>query len=300
MTHWLIENFTQNKNAVAIVDSTGEYRYQQLLEQIEAYISLLDKTINHATSIAIISDSSFHSIALFIACYLKKLIIVPIIVNNEQELKDKLSVSEVQFILSLEGAERENITLKITPCEPVSEQNKLCQTLIEREHSGLILFSSGSTGKPKAMLHDLSMLLDSYKAKNVQKKPKAISILVFLMFDHIGGINTILNILTMGAKAVIPEDRKTVSIAGIIEQQKVTVLPASPTFLNLMLLDNVSQHYDLSSLRMITYGTETMPESVLKRLKINFPKVKLLQTFGTSETGIAQVSSRSSTSLDIK
>jgi len=42
----------------------------------------------------------------------------------------------------------------------------------------------------------------------------------------------------------------------------------------------------LASLRVITYGTEPMPESLLARLKATFPRVRFIQTFGTSETGI--------------
>lgn len=51
---------------------------------------------------------------------------------------------------------------------------------------------------------------------------------------------------------------------------------------------------------MVTYGTETMPESLLQRLRNVFPKAKFLQTFGTSETGIATTSSQSSSSTFIK
>ena len=58
--------------------------------------------------------------------------------------------------------------------------------------------------------------------------------------------------------------------------------------------------YDLKSLRMVTYGTETMPESLILRLKDKFPKTKFLQTFGTSETGIASTRSKSSSSTFMK
>lgn len=50
--------------------------------------------------------------------------------------------------------------------------------------------------------------------------------------------------------------------------------------------------YNMSSLRMITYGTEPMPDSLLLKLKTFFPRVKFLQTFGTSETGISQTTSK--------
>ena len=65
-------------------------------------------------------------------------------------------------------------------------------------------------------------------------------------------------------------------------------------------MSKANEKYDLSSLRMITYGTETMPESLLNRLKVAFPRVKFLQTFGTSETGIANTSSKSSNSTFMK
>ena len=116
----------------------------------------------------------------------------------------------------------------------------------------------------------------------------------------IGGLNTLFNGLSTGALIVAPQNRDPETIAQAIQNQKVKLLPASPTFLNLFLISGVPSKYDLSSLRFITYGTEPMPQSLLKRIKEAFPKAKLIQTFGTSETGISQTSSRSSTSTLIK
>jgi acyl-coenzyme A synthetase/AMP-(fatty) acid ligase len=53
-----------------------------------------------------------------------------------------------------------------------------------------------------------------------------------------------------------------------------------------MNIGGVFDSYDLSSLKLITYGTEPMSESLLNNLKIKLPKTRLIQTFGTSETGI--------------
>ena len=66
----------------------------------------------------------------------------------------------------------------------------------------------------------------------------------------------------------------------LVQDYKIRILPSSPTFLNLILMNKSYDKYDLKSLRMITYGTESMPESLLLRLKDIFPKTKLLQTFG--------------------
>ncbi|WP_257970089.1 AMP-binding protein, partial [Vibrio parahaemolyticus] len=72
-----------------------------------------------------------------------------------------------------------------------------------------MLFSSGSTGVPKAMIHNLDNLLSTY----ADKRSKSLSIMVFLMFDHIGGLNTLLNSLAMGAKIVIPQKREPEHVA---------------------------------------------------------------------------------------
>lgn len=181
-------------------------------------------------------------------------------------------------------------------CNESAPEYALIENLRKSNHSGLILFSSGSTGIPKAMIHNLDNLIDSYKGK----KGKQLVFLIFLMFDHIGGLNTMLNCLSMGVTMVFPSNRDPEHVTSLIERYKVNILPASPTFLNLILISESYKRYDCSSLRMITYGTESMPDSLLLKLRDTFPRVKFLQTFGTSETGISQTSSKSSNSTYIK
>jgi acyl-CoA synthetase (AMP-forming)/AMP-acid ligase II len=53
----------------------------------------------------------------------------------------------------------------------------------------------------------------------------------------------------------------------------------------------------VSCLKLITYGTERMTESTLRRLHSELPHVKLLQTYGLSEVGILRSKSRSDDSL---
>jgi acyl-CoA synthetase (AMP-forming)/AMP-acid ligase II len=67
-----------------------------------------------------------------------------------------------------------------------------------------------------------------------------------------------------------------------------------------MLLSGSHEEYDLSSLKIISYGTEPMPESTLKRLKIIFPKVKLQQTYGLIELGVLRSKSEKDDSLWVK
>jgi acyl-coenzyme A synthetase/AMP-(fatty) acid ligase len=82
------------------------------------------------------------------------------------------------------------------------------------------------------MVHNLENLLSNYEAK----KTKDMNFLVFLMFDHIGGLNTLFNCLSMGVSITIPDNRNPDDISRLIQKNSINVLPASPTFLNLMLI----------------------------------------------------------------
>lgn len=285
----MVDKFKDNAQ-IAIIYNGKKYSYNELYIKIKEIENFIKDKIKSGEVVAILADYSFVSIALFFALYENKNIIAPITSTSKKEIDVRVKESFSTKIINLEDEK-----LVITNIKSEAS-HKIINDLQNAKCAGLILFSSGSTGAPKAMIHNLDTLVDSYG----DKKQKQINMLVFLMFDHIGGINTMLNILSMNATMIIPQNRNADDICQLIEEYKIAVLPSSPTFLNLILINRSYEKYDLSSLRMITYGTETMPEGLLNRLKAVFSKVKFLQTFGTSETGIAATSSKSSSSTFMK
>ena len=287
---FILDKFKSFNSKNAIVFEDRIYTYEEFIKQIKDYKNILDKHNISSKVVVILSDYSFYNLALFFALYENKNIIAPITSNIKKVQDDFIEESFCQTIIKTDEKNLLIQNLKTT------FSHNMIDNLREKNSSGLILFSSGSTGKPKAMIHNLDTLIDSYK----DKKEKSMNMLVFLMFDHIGGLNTVFNALCMGACLIIPKIKDAKTICELIEKYKIMVLPSSPTFLNLILISEEYKNYDLSSLRMITYGTETMPESLLLKLKEVFPKVKFLQTFGTSETGISTTSSKSSNSLFMK
>ena len=294
---FLLERFRDNADKIAIIDDGKSYTYGELLEGILDLSSTTLKDIKNKV-VAIIGGYSFYNIALFLALYENKNIIVPLVECNETALKESMADIKINAeILEFPNSKFPNSKFpNLEFLETNDKKHAIIENLFRQKHAGLVLFSSGSTGKPKAMVHDLDTLISSFEAK----KPRKLNMLLFLLFDHIGGINTLLNILATLSTAIIPRERNSDEICALIEKYKISVLPSNPTFLNLILMSNAYKKYDLSSLKMITYGTEAMSESLLARLKATFKKVKFLQTFGTSETGILNTSSKSSSSTYIK
>ena len=289
----LLQNTEEISDQKIFIKSLNSNKtYGELRKKIYSYLeSLNSQNISSGEVVAIVGDYCFESISLFFALHLKKCIVVPITNLLEKEIDYRIQAAQIQYAFYLQS----DLTF-VKKDFSYSSNNELVQKFISTNNSGLILFSSGSSGIPKAMLHNLDHLIDSYN----NKKSKNMVFLIFLLFDHIGGLNTLLNAIAMSCSIVIPESRDPEYICSLIEKLQINILPSSPTFLNLILISGGHKDYSFNSLRLITYGTEPMPEELLHRLKMEIPSVKLIQTFGTSETGIANVISKSSSSNFIK
>lgn len=115
-----------------------------------------------------------------------------------------------------------------------------------------------------------------------------------------GGLNTLLHNLSGGGCVITVRNRTPEAVLEIVEKSQVQVLPVSPTFINMMLLSEAYKKYDLSSLETISYGTEVMPETTLKKLNSELPNIRLVQTYGLSELGVMDTKSKSNDSLWVK
>jgi len=170
----------------------------------------------------------------------------------------------------------------------------LLKDLRDQEHAGLILFSSGTTGQPKAILHDFDHFLVRFRTG----RPALIT-LNFLLFDHIGGINTLFHTIFNRGLVVVPSGRTPEGVVRDIERYGIELLPATPTFLRMLLLSGIidARAEALRTLKIVTYGTEPMDTSTLQRLCVLLPHVDFRQTYGMSELGILRVKSKTRDSL---
>ena len=290
---WLREKVNKNswgKNEFMLWNN-DDYNYEWLFEKVSYYSDILKKEgVISSSIVALDGNHSPYVVSLLLALVENKNIIVPIYSNVKDKKEFYVKTSQAEFSLSMD----ETGGLSVNK-HAVTVNHELLKKLQDSKNSGLILFTSGSTGIPKAALHNLDRFLETYT-----RPKKAMRALVFLNLDHIGGINTLFSFLSNSGTMIVIKERDPASICKAIERYKAELLPATPSFLNILLISESNKDYNLSSLKLITYGTEVMPESLLKRLKGVFPLVEFKQTYGMTEVGILKTKSESSDSPWVK
>lgn len=164
--------------------------------------------------------------------------------------------------------------------------------LIRAHDGGLAIFTSGTTGVPKVALHSADRFLAKFAGAG-----RRLRTLAFLLFDHVAGLDTLFYTLFAGGTLVVPGSRDVHSIATLIDAAQVEVLPASPSFLRLLSVAGSAETSNHPSLRIITYGSEPMDARTLAALNVRFPQTRIVQKYGTTETGAPRSESRGNDSL---
>ena len=261
-----------------LIHSTGELRFREIAEQ-----EILDLSdIKKGDVVALIGDFDPKSILTLLHLIEKNIILVPL-------TKDTQSQHEYFFKSALVDVIIEGTSVTRIKHEA---KNELIEKLRSKEHAGLVLFSTGTTGRPKAILHDLTVFLKRFETPRPTLKT-----LNFLLFDHIGGLNTLLHTLFNKGTVVAPKSRSVEHILETCKEHQIEVLPTTPTFLRMMLMSGLIPDSITESLKIITYGTERMDQPTLDALCKLLPNIDFRQTFGMSELGIVRVKSEARNSL---
>ncbi|MBP6116844.1 MAG: AMP-binding protein [Neisseriaceae bacterium] len=292
-THWLIDRCADYATKEALVFNNQAHDYQSLQQHaLTALAYLRQAELPPSSVISVEGDFTPYTCAVMLALISEQHLIVPIGAVPDGKRAQYLSVAQVTHRIQCQGQH-----YALSPITPAAQDSRHphYQTLQSRQHAGLILFSSGTTGTPKASVLDFHTLIDKHQALRSPKRT-----LAFLALDHIGGINTLLHTLSQGGTLISPLTRTPESVFAAIAKWRVEILPTTPTFLNMALISGVLAQADTSSLKLISYGTEPMPASVLTHLNTLLPSVTLKQTYGLSEVGILPTQSKNNQELWMK
>ncbi len=149
----------------------------------------------------------------------------------------------------------------------------------------VLMYTAGTTGRPKGVPLRHSGFV-SYVLENVEPASPEIEErnLLTVPLYHVAGMQAVLAGAYGGRTLVLMRQFEVKEWLKTVQKEKVTRAMLVPTMLKWVVDDPDFHDYDLSSLKVITYGAAPMPLNVIKKAIAEMPAVRFINAFGQTET----------------
>ena len=158
---------------------------------------------------------------------------------------------------------------------------------VDDDEATLIIYTSGTTSLPKGVVLSHKALTALVVNTQSPADPTADQqvVLVSVPFYHIAGATTLVSAVFSGRRLVILPAFDPGAWLAAVEREQVTHAFVVPTMLKRILEVDDFEQYDLSTLRMITYGAAPMPFEVVRQACDILPPrgIDLMNAYGQTE-----------------
>ena len=149
----------------------------------------------------------------------------------------------------------------------------------------IIMFTAGTTGTPKGVMLSHNSF-SSYILANVEPVDMDVAEknILTVPLHHIAGVQAVMAAIYGGRTLVLQRQFDEEGWMKLVQDEQVNRAMMVPTMLKRLMDQPSFGSYDLSSLRVITYGAAPMPLEVIKKAIAEFPNTRFINAFGQTET----------------
>ena len=291
----------------AIVFEEKRYTFSQLNERVNRLANaLIDKDVTRGDRVAMLQVNCSQHVEAYFATAKLGGIYVPLnfrvkadeftymidtaeantlfvgerYIDIVRSIKPRLST--VKNFISLENKHDdmlcyEDIISSAVPDEVVTE--------VDDNDVTMLVYTAGTTGFPKGvMLSHNSFTV--YVLENVTPADPEIkegNILTVPLY-HVAGIQAVMAAVYGGRTLVMERQFEPREWMELVHKEKASRAMMVPTMLKQLMDHPDFGKYDLSSLKIITYGAAPMPLEVIRKALEVFPGVNFINAFGQTET----------------
>lgn len=158
----------------------------------------------------------------------------------------------------------------------------------------ILMYTSGTTSRPKGvMLSHGSFsiyMLDNVSPPDYEIEERTI---LSVPLYHIAGMQAMMAAMYGGRTIVIERQFEPIEWMTLVQREKATRATLVPTMLKQILDHPDIEKFDLSSIKVITYGAAPITFEIIRKAVARFPDVIFINAFGLTESAstITQVSS---------
>ena len=158
-------------------------------------------------------------------------------------------------------------------------------TEINDDDITILMYTAGTTGQPKGvpLTHNS---FSTYVLGNVTPVDPEIeeTNLLTVPLYHVAGIQAVMAAIYGGRTLAIMRQFEVKEWMKMVQEEKANRAMLVPAMLKRIIDEPDFDKYDLSSLKVITYGAAPMPFEVIKKAIEVFPSVMFINAFGQTET----------------
>jgi len=149
----------------------------------------------------------------------------------------------------------------------------------------ILMYTAGTTGRPKGvpLTHNgfVSYVLDNVEPAGPDIEERN---LLTVPLYHVAGIQAMLAAVYGGRTLILMKQFEVKEWLEAVQKEKANRAMLVPTMLKWVIDDPEFAEYDLSSLKVITYGAAPMPLEVIRKAINDMPWVRFINAFGQTET----------------
>jgi len=149
----------------------------------------------------------------------------------------------------------------------------------------ILMYTAGTTGFPKGVMlpHNsfaIYVLENVTPADPVTEEKNILTVPLY----HVAGVQAMMAAIYGGRTMVMERQFEPEEWMGLVQGEKVDRAMMVPTMLKQLIEHPDFAKYDLSSLKVITYGAAPMPLEVIRKAMEVLPGVNFINAFGQTET----------------
>jgi len=299
-----------NKTAIEFIDPPFQrYTYaelDQLIDHTAGYLSGLG--LNPGDRLALQLSKSIEFILLHMATVRLGAITLPLNLSYPpDELKYFLEDSSAKLFFALESSKAKidailprlpelTACIYLDPSNPINFHSLITKSpstfiretvSVYENDTAVILYTSGTTGRPKGAEITHGNLISNFEALHEIWGWKSDDVLLHVLpIFHVHGLFVALHgALHAGASTKMMREFNAERALTLLSNGDCTVFMGVPTIHKRLLNAADSKSYDLSRVRLITSGSDRLPDDLFTKFQSTFGYT-LLERYGMTETGM--------------